>query len=182
MNLKRFLIIAVAIIAIVFVVLKFTEKHPMSGEKFNSIMNKYGFRVIDNIHIKEEDMLYESRIPAIDFKHDPIESYSSINNSQSSEFKYYIFPSDEDAIYLVNQYRNAKKLDVTRDQKTGDYNYKSLENKTSHRNGDNYQRTYIEEFDDRYFLISRIENTLLLASLHEDDTTETNKLLGEIGY
>ena len=47
---------------------------------------------------------------------------------------------------------------------------------------DNDQRTYIKDFDGRYVLISRIDNTLMIASIHGDDKTDTDILFSEIGY
>ncbi|MBR6253781.1 MAG: hypothetical protein IKR04_08225 [Clostridia bacterium] len=182
MNLKRFLIIAVVVIAIIFVAIRCSERHPMSGDTFTKIMEKNDYRVIDNLHVKETDMLYESRIEDLKTDHDPMESYSSTNVSMRTEFVYKIFPTEEDAVRLVTKYDNAKKLDVTRDQRVGDYGVTSSGKDAINRNGDNYQIRYYKEFDDRYFLVSRIGNTILLASIHSDDVSEVKKMLREYGY
>lgn len=182
MNLKKFLIIAVAVIAIIFVVVKFNEKHPMSGDTFVSIMEKNDYRVINNLHVKEDDMLYESRIADVQINRDPMESYSATNLALSTEFVFKIFPTDEDAVKMVTQYDNVKKLDVTRDQKVGDYGVTQSGNSAINRNGDNYQIRYYKEIDDRYFLVSRIGNTILLASIAADDATDVKNMLRSTGY
>ncbi len=182
MSIKRFLILAVIIIVVIMIVLKYSEKRPMSGETFISVMEKQGYQVIDNIHIKETDMLYESRLPSFEVGLDPIEHYSATNISRSTELVYRIYPNEESAVKLFNLVKNNQKLDVTRDQKVGDFGVEKNSKDVSNRSGNNYQRYYAKEFEDRYFLISRIDNTILLASIDSNDSSDINQLLNGIGY
>lgn len=182
MTVKKFILLAVIVIVIIFVVTKFSVKKPISGNDFVETMKKYGFEVIDNAHIKDSDMLYESRFQSFEIERDPIEHYSAANLSRSTEFDYKIFPTEESAVKLFTLVENSKKLDVTRDQKVGNFNYQANSKNITNRGGDNYQRYYAQEYNNRYFLISRIENTILLGSIAEEDLDDTNKFLTEIGY
>jgi len=179
---KPFILFMVFLIIITVLMLYFGEKRPMSGYTFISLMERKGFIVINNLREDSRSLLPERKIDDIAAVHSPIESYTAIDNELRTEMLYQIFPSEDDAILLVNLYKNLNKLDVTNVQKVGGYNIKNEGNSYSNRNGINYQRTFIRDFNDRYFLVSRIDNSLLIASIDSDDLFITNLFFKETGY
>ena len=182
MKAKKYLIFLIILIVIIFVGIYLGEKRPMSGYSFFKTMEKNGYIVINNLRGDGDSILPEKKIERLSADHEPLEAYTAVNDALTTELLYQIFPTDEDAIQLVLMYKNNIKLDVTKEQKVGGYNFKDDENRSSNRNGINYQRTYFKDYNDRYFLISRINNTLLIASIHSDDKMSTNRLFNDIGY
>ncbi len=182
MKAKKFLVLAIIIIIIVIIGLCFGEKSSMSAYSFISSMEKQGYIVINNLIGDGDSILPNRQIEKLEALDPPLESYTAVNDSLTTEFLFQIFPTEDDAIQLVARYKNRKKLDVTREQKVGDYNLKDFGSSTSNRNGINYQRTYMKDYNERYFLISRIDNTLLIGSIHEDDHNDINGLFNIIGY
>ena len=182
MRAKKFLVLAIVIGIIVILGLSFGEKRAMSAYSFISSMEKQNYIIINNLKGDGDSILPERHIEKLEAVDPPLESYTAVNDELTTEFLFQIFPSEEDAIQLVNRYRHRMNLDVTRDQKVGDYNLTNFGSSASNRNGINFDRTYMKDYNDRYFLISRIDNTLLLGSIHEDDNDKISGLFNLIGY
>ncbi len=154
----------------------------MTAYTFINLLEKKGFIVIDNLEKDQETLLPERKIENLGAMHIPVESYTAVDTDLKTEFLYEVFQSPDDAMLLVNLYKKNKTVNVTDIQKVGGYNVQNAGNSYSNRNGVNYERTFIRDFEDRYFLISRIENTLLIGSIHNDDAVVANIFFGETGY
>lgn len=88
-------------------------------------------------------------------------------NNGKYQFEYYIFKSEENA---KNAYKNNS--DLFKENK--DF-------KGSEKHGDNYDE-YVQETDDYYNKVVRVDKTLVYVSVNIDYKNNINKVLNKLGF
>ena len=88
-------------------------------------------------------------------------------NNRKYQIEYYVFKSSDTA---KTAYENNMKMFEENKKYKG-----------KKKNGDNYNK-YIQKTDDYYNVVTRIDNTLIYASVNIDYKGDVNKVLNKLGY
>lgn len=88
-------------------------------------------------------------------------------NNRKYQFEYYIFKSEETA---KNAYENNSELFKQNEEFKG-----------TEKHGDNYDE-YVQQTDDYYNKVVRVDATLVYVSVNVDYKSDVNKVLNKLGF
>jgi hypothetical protein len=108
-----------------------------------------------------------------------ISSHMARKYNSNTEISFRVYKNEEEATNSFVKIENSKLLNVAQ----GDFSSYTKDSKDDiHRVGNYYALYYSKDLEDNYFMVSRINNTLLTAYMEQDDIKQLNKLFNSLGY
>jgi len=187
-TLKDVIFVLVMIIVIFGLYRIFKDKEPITNETFAQLLSTAGYETLDMGDVSGDWWLflqeyYNDKNPKIlnyDIGLDVVDSYYIAKKSSSeSEIAYKIYKSDEEAERSFARYKDSRKfktsnLEVEKYYRAGHHE--------KNRTGKNYEMFYTEDIESDFFLVSRINNTLLIAFVEGAESENLNKVFNKSGY
>ena len=146
-------------IIICFVMISFVtgcSKKKISIEKFNEIMKEKGYKISDDIKLDNEE--------------ETVKKYSIVNDPDNKYMiQFYQFDSHEDAKLVYHKMRLELYSIPVKGSTSG-----SIERKKYYK--------FVLTNDDKYYIVSVIDNTLLFAYTKVENKNELKNFVKKIGY
>ena len=161
-GLVTFIIIFVAILVIagisvgVVIINKNLNKEPISAKEFKDIMEDKDFEIVDAI----------SQFELYDYVE---KAYVALEEDYDYQIEFYRLDEEEDAIYMYN---------INKDKFEKQKSSASAEKSVSMGNNSKY----VLKTNDKYKVVSRIENTVIYADVDEKYEDEVKEIFKEMGY
>ena len=174
---KYFIILLIFSAALIVFVTTFNNRTSISTDKFVSIALDTGYQLFD---INDETSHYKTKLEYFDNYKAPI-LRTSVVYGDRTEICFMEFKDQYDAAEIEKRYENSQKLVVYRNTNSVD-DYMNDTKSIKTQKGDNYQRYYTKTLKDEYYLISQIDNTLLVATISIYDIEAFNKMMNKMGY
>lgn len=149
----RKIILGIITILIILSLTGCGNKKALTNNEFSEILGVEGFAVTDVTTLMEDEN---------------IEVLAAANNN-NYQLEYHIYKTKEAA---KKAYEGNKKSFAT---------YKKNNNKEKNVTGNNYEK-YTLELSDEYKVVSRIDNTLVYASISLEYKKDLNNILDKLGY
>ncbi len=180
-----------AFLAIIFIgvlVFKFCINHryPVSPETFKEALVDVGYDVYSEIDPSSGDYKYiefyrenKTKIENFDDDLSLVYSLTARKIRSNTEVLFKVYRNEQDATTSYIKLENSKNFMVSR----GDFSDYTRDSQNDiHRIGENYALYYIKDLEDNYFMVSRIDNTVLIAYMDASDIKQLNKVFNALGY
>ena len=143
-------------LGLIFVSTGCFSKSPITSEKFKNVVKESGLTVTD----------VKSQFANVSYIK---EAWVARNDSKGYQIEFYVLSDDTNAIEFYNQNKT-----IFEQAKSGS----NVEAKVS---GKNYEK-YSLKVDDKYKLLSRVENTVLYLNVNSQYQDEVVKIVDELKY
>ena len=183
---KLYIIIAIMFIGFIIFTFFINRRISITADTFVVALKDAGYDVYCISDPTPEDynyirkyLDYPSHLLDFDSELTVITSHMARKYMSNTEISFKVYKNDEEAINSFVKIENSKVLNVTQ----GDFtSYTKDSTNDIHRVGNYYALYYSKDLEDNYFIVSRINNTLLTAYMESEDIKHLNKLFNSLGY
>lgn len=186
-TLKDVVFVIVTIIVVFGLYRIFKNKEPMAVEDFALSLSNEGYEIVDRQDISGDWVFilqnyYGNKTPKIldyDMGLELESFYVAKKSSGESEIVYKMYQNEEDAERSFLRYKDSRQFKTSNFEVARCY---QAANHEKNRTGKNYEIYYNSDLENDYFLVSRIENTVLIAYVENIEADNLNKVFNRLGY